>query len=70
MKLIRFRTPAGVALGCVAGSGVVDLTRRDPALQDMAALLTQGGSAAADVFDHLGHRRVFGRNAGASAMRR
>ena len=47
MKLIRFRTPAGVALGCVAGSGVVDLTRRDPALQDMAALLTQEGRALA-----------------------
>ncbi|MFM9982918.1 MAG: fumarylacetoacetate hydrolase family protein, partial [Burkholderiales bacterium] len=47
LKLIRFRTPAGVALGCVAGSGVVDLTRRDPALQDMAALLTQEGRALA-----------------------
>jgi 2-keto-4-pentenoate hydratase/2-oxohepta-3-ene-1,7-dioic acid hydratase in catechol pathway len=47
LKLIRFRTPAGVSLGCVAGSGVVDLTRRDPALQDMAALLTPEGRALA-----------------------
>jgi len=47
LKLIRFRSADGMALGCVVEGGVVDLTRRDPALNNMAALVTPEGRALA-----------------------